>query len=81
VEIDAKMLEVGNHAGATFEELRRFSVAALGYRQSIVGGAAEVSLEDGAKAVLMGVAAQRSIETGEIVIWKDALREYEAHLR
>ena len=46
--IDAKLMEVGNHAGATHEELRRFTDAAL------AGGVPEVSLSDGAMAAMIG---------------------------
>jgi len=72
IAVDPKLLEAGNHAGATYEELRRFTHAALN------GGDAEVlvSLADGAMAVLMGIAAQRSIASGLPVAWADMLAEF-----
>jgi len=72
IPIDPQLLEAGNHAGATFEELQRFTTAALG------GGEAEVSLTDGAMAVLMGIAAQRSITSGLPISWADMMEEYHA---
>ena len=70
--IDARLMEVGNHAGATHEELRRFTDAAL------AGGKPEVSLRDGAMAAMIGIAAQRSIERGAPVMWAEVLADFEA---
>ena len=73
VAADETLLEAGAHCGATHEELVRFTEAALR------GGAEpEVSLDDGTKAVLMGLAAHRSIETGRAVPWREMLDEFEA---
>ena len=36
-----------------------------------------VSLNDGSKAVLMGLAAHRSIDTGQPVLWADMIAEFE----
>lgn len=70
VGVDARLLEAGNHCGATYEEVRAFATAAL-TRQ-----APAVTLNDGSKAVLMGLAAHRSIETGQPVLWSDMLAEF-----
>jgi hypothetical protein len=35
-----------------------------------------VTLADGSKAVLLGLAAHRSIATGQPVLWKDMLDEF-----
>ena len=67
------LLAAGNHGGATYHELRRFAAAAL------EGAPPEVSLRDGSLAVMMGVAAQRSIELGAPVAWADMVREYMSH--
>lgn len=75
VGVDARLLEAGNHAGATYEELRLFTEKAM------EGGGAEVSLHDGSMAVMMGLAAHRSIESGAPILWKDMLREYEAAMQ
>ena len=40
--------------------------------------AAEVSVRDGSMAVLIGIAAHRSIASGQAVLWSDVLTEYEA---
>ena len=61
VPVDPALLDAGDHNGATFYQHQRF----LTVLQS--GAPVEVSLADGAKAVAMGLAAQRSAETGEAV--------------
>ena len=61
VPVDPALLDAGDHNGSTFYQHRRF----LDVVQS--GGRVEVTLEDGARAVAMGLAAQRSAETGEAV--------------
>ena len=61
VPVDPALLDAGDHNGATFYQHQRF----LAVLQS--GAPVEVSLADGAKAVAMGLAAQRSAETGEAV--------------
>ncbi|KAL1530937.1 hypothetical protein AB1Y20_001828 [Prymnesium parvum] len=70
--VDRALLEAGNHAGATYVELSRFVHAAQH------GLPAEVSVADGALAALMGIAAQRSVQTGNAVLWSDIMAEYEA---
>ena len=64
VAADAALLEAGAHCGATHEELVRFTQAALH-----AGQPPEVSVSDGTKAVLLGLAAHRSIDTGRPVLW------------
>jgi len=71
--VSAALLEAGNHGGATFEELVRFTGAARADAPS-----AEVSVRDGSMAVLIGIAAHRSIASGQAVLWSDVLAEYEA---
>ena len=70
IGVDARLLEAGNHAGATHAQLSAFARAALS------GDAAAVPLSDGSKAVLLGLAAHRSIETGQPVLWSDMLDEF-----
>ena len=54
VEPAAEALEAGAHYGATYYEH-------LGFRRAILGeGSVEVTVEDGLKAVAMGMAAERS---------------------
>ncbi len=61
VPVDSKLLEAGDHNGSTFYQHEKFARVLRG-KQSV-----EVSLQDGIKAVLVGLAAQRSIETGEAI--------------
>jgi predicted dehydrogenase len=59
--VDAALLAAGDHHGSTFFQHRRFSAMARS------GGAPEVSVEDGLRAVAIGLAAQTSIARGEAV--------------
>ena len=61
VPVDPKLLEAGDHNGSTFYQHERFARVLRG-EQSV-----EVSLQDGLKAVLIGLAAHRSIETGKAI--------------
>jgi len=72
IGVAAELLQAGNHAGATHEELRRFTDAALDGRPP------DVTLSDGTKAVLMGLAAHRSIDEGRPVLWDEMLAEVAA---
>eukprot|EP00967_Tisochrysis_lutea_P138404 scaffold249710_cov26-Tisochrysis_lutea.AAC.1 len=73
VSIDPDLMKAGDHAGSTFYELERFAQAAL-----TPGAQPEVTLEDGAFAVMMGVGAQRSIEQGVPIYWKDLIHQVSA---
>ena len=61
VPVDPKLLEAGDHNGSTFYQHERFA-RVLRREQSV-----DVSLQDGLKAVLIGLAAHRSIETGKAI--------------
>jgi len=61
VPVDPRLLELGDHHGATFFQHERFRDMVLN------GGTPEVTLEDGLKAVRMGAAAEESIKTGQPV--------------
>jgi len=61
VPVDPILLEAGDHNGSTFYQHERFARVLRG-EQSV-----EVSLQDGLKAVLIGLAAHRSIETGKAI--------------
>ena len=67
VEMDAQLLRLGGHYGATFGELTRFCTAIR------TGAAAEVGAVDGLRSVAMGVAAQMSIEHGRAVLMSEVL--------
>lgn len=58
IETDENVLEAGAHHGSTFVEHMEFRRAIL------EGRPATVSAEDGLRAVAIGAAAERSIETG-----------------
>lgn len=59
VPVDPVLLEAGDHNGSTYYQHSRFIEAVRGGR-----GAVEVTLDDGWKAVAMGMAAQRSAREG-----------------
>jgi predicted dehydrogenase len=61
IPVPPELLAAGDHNGATFYQHLRFAEVVRG------GGAVEVTVEDGARAVEMGLAAQRSAETGQAV--------------
>lgn len=70
VVVDAAALAAGGHHGSTYYEHRAF-------RRAIVdGGPVEVTVEDGLRAVAIGMAAERSIREGRAVevaeIWHAA---------
>ena len=61
VPVDPEALAAGDHHGATYFQHMAFN------RLVREGGAPEVSVEDGALAVEMGLAAERSVATGQPV--------------
>jgi myo-inositol 2-dehydrogenase/D-chiro-inositol 1-dehydrogenase len=61
IPVDPQLLEAGDHNGATYYQHRRFLDAVR------TGRTPEVTLEDGARAVRMGLAAQEAALTGKAV--------------
>jgi myo-inositol 2-dehydrogenase/D-chiro-inositol 1-dehydrogenase len=61
IPVDPQLLEAGDHNGATYYQHRRFLDAVR------TGRTPEVTLEDGAMAVRMGLAAQEAALTGKAV--------------
>lgn len=61
IPVDPTLLAAGDHNGSTFYQHQRFNAVLRGE------GVVEVTVDDGAKAVAMGIAAQRSAETGQAV--------------
>ena len=61
VSVDPALLSAGDHNGATFYKHQGF------YRAITEGGPVDVSVDDGLKAVVVGLAAQHSAETGSAV--------------
>jgi len=62
VPVDPDLLEAGDHNGSTFYQHQHFLALVRGEKS-----VPEVSLEDGRKAVAMGLAAQHSARTGQAV--------------
>lgn len=61
IETHSTLLAAGHHHGGTFFQLSDFHTALIEKRQPTV------SVEDGLRSVVMGVAAHQSIETGQAV--------------
>ena len=71
IPIDSTILSVGDHHGATYYQLQKFTDMVRAFIKSgraLSGSLApEVSLEDGAWAVRIGQAAELSAKTGEAI--------------
>ena len=61
IPVDPQLLEAGDHNGSTFYQHQRFAAAVRG------AGPVDVTVADGAMAVVMGLAAQESARTGQAV--------------
>lgn len=61
IPVDPALLAAGDHNGATFFQHQKFAAVVRG------DAAPEVTLDDGMKAVMMGLAAQESALTGQAV--------------
>ena len=61
VHVDETVLEAGDHHGSTFFQHQKFIEMVRN------GGVPDVSLNDGLKAVMMGVAAEKSARSGKVV--------------
>jgi len=61
IPVDPDLLEAGDHNGSTFYQHQRFLRAVRGE------GPVEVTADDGRWAVAMGLAVQKSAETGQVV--------------
>ena len=64
IPVDPTLLDAGDHNGSTFYQHEGFLALVRGERD-----VADVTFEDGMKAVAMGVAAQQSAATGQSVDW------------
>jgi myo-inositol 2-dehydrogenase/D-chiro-inositol 1-dehydrogenase len=62
IPVDPTILDAGDHNGSTFYQHQHFVAVVRGEKTEV-----EVSLEDGRKAVEMGLAAQQSARTGQAV--------------
>ncbi|PKF80234.1 oxidoreductase [Vibrio sp. vnigr-6D03] len=61
IPVDPELLEAGDHNGSTFYQHQKFHQAVT------ENGKIEVTVEDGLKAVVIGLAAQASIEQGKAI--------------
>ncbi|CZF86232.1 Gfo/Idh/MocA family protein [Grimontia marina] len=61
VPVDPTLLEAGDHNGSTFYQHQKFQRTVLGEQE------VEVSLEDGLKAVVIGLAAQEAIRLNQVI--------------
>ncbi len=62
IPVDPALLEAGDHNGSTYYQHQRFNAVIRGE------GAVEVSVDDGKRAVAIGIAAQQSAATGQAVV-------------
>ncbi len=62
IPVDPTLLEAGDHNGSTFYQHQRFNAVVRG------DAAVEVTVQDGSKAVAIGIAAQQSAKTGQAII-------------
>ncbi|PWQ99356.1 Gfo/Idh/MocA family protein [Leucothrix arctica] len=61
IPVDPTILEAGDHNGSTFYQH-------VGFHKAVTEGAeVEVTVDDGLRAVVIGMAAQESIRTGQVV--------------
>lgn len=61
IPVDPKLLDAGDHNGSTFYQHEKFNEVVR------TGSTPDVTLNDGWMAVAMGLAAQKSAETGQVV--------------
>ena len=61
IPVDPTILEAGDHNGSTYYQHVGF------YKAVTEGAAVEVTVEDGLRAVVIGMAAQESIRTERVV--------------
>jgi predicted dehydrogenase len=61
IPVDPKLLDAGDHNGSTYYQHERFNKVVLGK------GSVEVTLDDGYRAVAMGLAAQQSALEGRAI--------------
>jgi myo-inositol 2-dehydrogenase / D-chiro-inositol 1-dehydrogenase len=71
IPVDPALLAVGDHNGSTFYQHQKFFDMACRFQAGDISAVPEVSLQDGLKAVLMGLAAEQSAKTGMAISLQD----------
>ncbi len=64
IPVDTALLAAGDHNGSTFYQHQKFFDMACRFKAGDASAKPEVSLQDGLKAVLIGLAAEQSAKTG-----------------
>jgi myo-inositol 2-dehydrogenase / D-chiro-inositol 1-dehydrogenase len=64
IPVDPALLAAGDHNGSTFYQHQKFFDMALAHKSGDISAKPEVSLADGLKAVVIGLAAEESAKTG-----------------
>jgi predicted dehydrogenase len=67
IPVDKALLAAGDHNGSTFYQHKKFFDMACRFKAGNTSAQPEVSLQDGLKAVLIGLAAEESAKTGQAI--------------
>jgi len=67
IPVDKALLAAGDHNGSTFYQHQKFFEIATAFKAGDKNAKPEVSLQDGLKAVLIGLAAEESAKTGQAI--------------
>jgi myo-inositol 2-dehydrogenase / D-chiro-inositol 1-dehydrogenase len=71
IPVDPALLAAGDHNGSTFYQHQKFFEMACRFKAGDASAAPEVSLQDGLKAVLIGLAAEQSARSGVAISLQD----------
>ncbi len=71
IPVDKALLAAGDHNGSTFYQHQKFFDMACSFKAGNKNTKPEVSLQDGLKAVLIGLAAEASAKTGQAISLTD----------
>ncbi len=73
IPVDKALLAAGDHNGSTFYQHQKFFEMAKAFKAGDKNAKPEVSLQDGLKAVLIGLAAEESAKTGAAISLVDGV--------
>jgi myo-inositol 2-dehydrogenase / D-chiro-inositol 1-dehydrogenase len=71
IPVDKALLAAGDHNGSTFYQHQKFFEMVKAFKAGDKNAKPEVSLQDGLKAVLIGLAAEESAKTGQAISLAD----------